>query len=724
MKLEQIKTYIAGGNLGAVEDAWLAAMEAHETPAQMLPALEMLVAAGKGQHADTLAGMLLSEAVEHMTPAEALDLARAVLPAVAGTSETRQKLVALYRQVYADRPELPLMLRLSGLDATQSLRRGIRTLDLGLTLRPGDYLINRFDHRAAKLERFDDVLEQYEVRVSDGEQMSVEPKLLADEFDPAAADDFRVLAGFDRERLAALCRDEPATVLVAVCGWRGKPMTADQIKDVLVPHHVPSEAWSKWWSRARTAAKRCHNLSIEGRSPVMISYHAGGRTLEDEMAPAVKGAKVPIETLALIRQYARELGVRRQEAKTDFLGPILAGLAAQADTYRTRRPADALTAAMALEEAARLGLPAITKLKVTSEAILADMDRPAERIAMLTDAGLRARAIEGLVTRPDAPEHLLKLMRLLTAAELDDVAARLRTLGKADTVETVVAEALADPAEHIQVCIWLWRGPTVAPAGAPDALDTLTRLLKAAQDLANDHEVARETRRVAFEQIRWALTADDCRAFREVAKSVTEPVAATLKRRVERNPGLTDVNRERMLAVLREEHFSLFLKGKVDPWADETILWATEGAIARRREELKHLMEIELPENSRAIGVAAAKGDLSENSEWQFAVEEQRRLNSRASGLQNELAISRALTIYDVPATSVGIGSRVTLDTPHGPVDVTILGPWESDAPNRVCSYQTPVALALLGRTVGDAVTVKLDGEDCHCTIAATRPWI
>ncbi|MCY2931390.1 MAG: GreA/GreB family elongation factor [Planctomycetota bacterium] len=723
MKLEQIKTYIAQGDLGAVEDAWMAAMEAHQSPAQMLPALEMLVAAGQAQTAETLAGMLMSEALEKLEPAGVLEVARTILPAVSGAGDVRGKLVAVYRQVYSDRPEFPVMLRLSGLEATQSLRRGIRTLDLAMTLRPGDYLINRFDHRAARLERFDDVLEQYEVLVSDGERLHLEPKLLADEFDPAGADDFRVLAGFDSERLAALCKDEPAAVLIAVCAWRGSALTADQIKDVLVPRHVPADGWSKWWSRARTAARRCPNLSIEGRNPVMVSYHPGGRTLEDEIQAAVDAAKVPLETLGVLRQYARELGVRKQEANTEFLGPILAGLAAQADTYRTRRPADALVAAMALEEAAQLGLPAIT-VNVSSKGILADMDRPAQRIAMLTDSALRARAIEGLAARGDAASHLLALMRLLPAAELDDVAGRLRAAGKVDLVEAVVAEALIEPAEHIQVCIWLWRGPAQVPAGAPDRVDMLTRLLKAAQDLANDHEIARETRRVAFEQIRWALTADDCRSFRDVVKGTSEAIAATIKRRVERNPGLTDVNRERMLAVLREEHFSLFLKGKVDPWADENILWATEGAIARRREELKHLIELELPENSRAIGVAAAKGDLSENSEWQFAVEEQRRLNSRLSALQNELAIARALTVHDVPATSVGIGTRVTLQGPQGPVDITILGPWESDAPNRICSYQTPVALALLGHSIGETVTVKLDGEECQCTILSVRPWI
>ena len=50
--------------------------------------------------------------------------------------------------------------------------------------------------------------------------------------------------------------------------------------------------------------------------------------------------------------------------------------------------------------------------------------------------------------------------------------------------------------------------------------------------------------------------------------------------------------------------------------------------------------------------------------------------------------------------------------------------PWESDAANRVYSYQTPVALSLLGHNVGETLTVTLDGGQRECTILNSRPWI
>jgi transcription elongation GreA/GreB family factor len=199
-----------------------------------------------------------------------------------------------------------------------------------------------------------------------------------------------------------------------------------------------------------------------------------------------------------------------------------------------------------------------------------------------------------------------------------------------------------------------------------------------------------------------------------VIQDIDEGLARTIKRRVERADGLSDASREQLLGILREEFYTLFMKEKVDPWLDESVTWITEKSMLAIEAELKELNEVTIPANSRAIGAAAELGDLSENGEWQYAIEERRRLQGKVAQLQDEMVRARVLSPEDVPIDNVGIGSTVTLTPSDGgePVELTILGPPEADVDNRVYSYRTPLAQAMLGHAPGDTVTLKLGGNE------------
>ena len=65
------------------------------------------------------------------------------------------------------------------------------------------------------------------------------------------------------------------------------------------------------------------------------------------------------------------------------------------------------------------------------------------------------------------------------------------------------------------------------------------------------------------------------------------------------------------------------------------------------------------------------------------------------------------------------IGTKVTLRrmAGEGAMDVSILGPWDTDLPRRRYSYQTAMAQALLGKVVGDTATLRLEGDDTQYEI-------
>ena len=719
MNVDDIKGRIAEGNLDAVEDAWMAAIEADAPLSEMRQVLDALVSAEQTDAAVTLAWMLLSDAVERRTTEEALDVGRAILPAVAGNRELRDTAADLYRQLYGDVEHFDELLTASGLTAHQSLRRAMSTLDTCLTLQPGTYVANRFDYQVLRVDSFEPVMGQYDLTAAGGKKTQIEPKLLADEFEVVNENDFRVLCRFRTDDLGEVLQSDLTTVLTGICMSHGGQIDAQALKDLLVPRYLVKDKWSGWWNRARTAAKRSEKLSLEGRNPTAIRYHPHGRSLAEELAEDVAKARVPLDYLAILREYAQGIRQRKQEVDGDFVGPIMQALAQQAESFKDRRPADALAASLVIEAAVAMSLPPPASAYPTAAEALAGAGRPIEAVLQLADLSLWPAAMDAMAQREDASRQFVALLSSAPLGRLDGIAARLRSMGHADAVNQAVEEALSDPASHLQMCLWLWRGPAEPVEGVGSRLDLLARVLSLTEDIGRDWNMKRETRRDAYHQIRSALTADDCKTFRAAVAEMDDAVAETIKRRIEWSGGLSPTSRDALLGILREEFHGLFLKAKVEPWLDEGVLWTIGESVRRQEAELKEIREVTIPANSRVIGAAAELGDLSENSEWQYAIEERRRLQAKVSQMQNDLMIARVLHPQDPPIDSVGVGSRVTL---RGVADgrevvLTFLGPWESDPSKRIYSYKTPLAQSLMGQPLGASAEVKIDGVDGHYTI-------
>ena len=93
-------------------------------------------------------------------------------------------------------------------------------------------------------------------------------------------------------------------------------------------------------------------------------------------------------------------------------------------------------------------------------------------------------------------------------------------------------------------------------------------------------------------------------------------------------------------------------------WVGNAI-WTTKRGLEKRSLELKELREVKIPENQDAIGRAAAFGDLSENSEWEAAMEEQRNLTARAMAIEEELRQADLIEEAALPEGTICPGARV-----------------------------------------------------------------
>ncbi|MFA6134950.1 MAG: GreA/GreB family elongation factor [Phycisphaerae bacterium] len=708
MNVDQMKELVAARQWQSLEGAWLEAVEQKAPAPPLAGVLEALVAADQLNTAETLAWTLLAERTAQLPPEEALEVAKAVVTAVPVSDELRSQAAELYRAVHGQKAHFAAMLRASGLTSGQSPRRAFRTLDVCLGIEPAAYMVNRFDHQAYRLETYEDALGEFVLRDPSNHPHHLEPKALADEFDPADETDFRVLCQFCPGELTRLIDEDPASVLIGLCMSGGGEINSANLKDKLVPRYLPAEKWSHWWSRARTAANRCPQLALEGRTPVTIKYHPQGLTLEQEMTPLVAGAFSPLEKLALLQQYVRQAAQRKSPISPPFVAPIMESLASQTQDKRHGRSM-ALAAALALEKLVAAGLPMPSGTMRSPGQLLAQDDSAAETLVAMDNEELFSPALDAMATRPDAAEQLVRLLAKAPSIHLDDIARRLRQAGRDDAIAAAVASAVTDPLKNLQVCLWLWKGPNPPIEGGPSKTEILVRLLNAALEMERDWDLDPAFRKAALLQIRSALSAGDYASYRQVLGEVSESVAGTLKRRVERCDGLAEAVQGKMLALLKENFFTLFVEAKVAPWLDESVIWTTEAALKRQQDEFTQLTDVKMLANARAIGAAAAHGDLRENADWQFAMEEKRRLLAQATRMQDELTRCRILQQHDVPTDFVGIGSRVTLKRADGGGEqtLTILGPWDGDLTRGLYSYKSALAATLLGKAPGQTVTLK-----------------
>jgi len=133
-----------------------------------------------------------------------------------------------------------------------------------------------------------------------------------------------------------------------------------------------------------------------------------------------------------------------------------------------------------------------------------------------------------------------------------------------------------------------------------------------------------------------------------------------------------------------------------------------EGA-GRLREELQYLWRKLRPEVVKALSEAAAEGDRSENAEYIYRKKQLGEIDRRIRYLSKRVDIMKIVDRTPADTTIIRFGAHITLHTSsEGQVDYRIVGVDETDAPKGFISIDSPVARALLGKTVGDSTEVQL----------------
>jgi transcription elongation factor GreA len=140
----------------------------------------------------------------------------------------------------------------------------------------------------------------------------------------------------------------------------------------------------------------------------------------------------------------------------------------------------------------------------------------------------------------------------------------------------------------------------------------------------------------------------------------------------------------------------------------------------RLEEELRHLKAVERPAVIRAIAEAREHGDLSENAEYHAARERQGFIEGRVMELEDKISRAEVIDVSKLKGKQVKFGATVTLidEDTEEKTAYQIVGEDEADIRSRRLAITSPLARALVGKSVGDMVEVSTPGGSKSYEIA------
>ena len=146
----------------------------------------------------------------------------------------------------------------------------------------------------------------------------------------------------------------------------------------------------------------------------------------------------------------------------------------------------------------------------------------------------------------------------------------------------------------------------------------------------------------------------------------------------------------------------------------ETInmgLLVTRAGYENKQRDLRRILEVEIPENSKEIGIAMSKGDLRENAEYKAALEKQELLKSAVLKLQEELQKAQIFDENQIDTKSISFGTRARMRNliNDSIEEYFIWGPWESEPSKNIISYLSPLGVELWNHKEGDELKFTIN---------------
>lgn len=715
----RLKSIAASGDRDTLEEAWLEELEKPGPATVFTAALDALPEEVCAEVSRALLPLVLEIYMELERSEDALIVALRLAPFEPLSRPLRRHLVKLFHAVHGKEEWFEVFFKSCGMDDEAPLPEAVARFDAYEPFKPGSPVEHKAGWGPGVVDGYNNDDNEVRIKFHDGAKRELPLQSCIDSLTVMDREDLRAMVLIDPEGLQALAEEDPGEVVRrAVKLARGKA-AASRIKELLVDKAVPAKAWTRWWTKAKKAAARHPWIKIEGGSRPVFFLRDKPVSMNDASIAAVRDAVNLEKAVAAVR------AIIHSSPDKDLMTEMLDEIARRMENGGASSDSIRLEAALLLEEYGR-------EVDNGSAAIYQGAEEEGEHgaIDLLGSISAKGRKVALLAFEKAFPEewpstlalgfHLLprELMKQTLEAALSQPMGRELLIERWQEIDT-------EPWKYPWALFHLGRkivSGELAGEGAPSehvAVLAMLRCLEASLfHKTHDRAVVRDVLKY-YEDY---LLEPKHGVLEHFLDEAERPLLVRAYGMVHITSMLPKAITDRLAISIPSRFRDLKETVEIAFWESGGI-FCTRAGIEKRRLDLKVLVEDKLPEVAKAIGRAASFGDLSENAEWEAAVEEQRLLSQRAKTMNEDLLTAQLLEEQTLPEEMVAPGTKVTYRVVESgeTKDLTILGPWDVGEEG-IVSYEAPLAAGFLGLRVGEETTISLPSGDMAIVVESVEP--
>ncbi|MCF7939092.1 MAG: transcription elongation factor GreA [Spirochaetales bacterium] len=487
-----------------------------------------------------------------------------------------------------------------------------------------------------------------------------------------------------------------------------------KIKSELVPSILSPAEWSSWSVEARNVLKKD---PVFGNHPEKLDQYMvreNPMTFEEKLFNRFKAEKSFFAKINAIQDFFAS----DQEPDSEYVGEMISYLTSFLKSFVHVN--EQVVASYLLVQRIVAQYPYLNPgLDYDFQDLMKEMDNPEEIFQKIENAELKRRFLVNVQkTVKDWPSVYARLFpHYLSRFVVDELVEN----GHFDVLKNLYIQIVEKYREYREAFIWLARN-TLDDQWFKDIpipyekiliamvhlLDITYREINNRRDVSVNRKLNKQIHNFLFREGR----------VEEYINNESEDAVSRLYTLIadvrELDPSISIDLKNKILE--RFPNFKFFEEAEREYETVSRGLLATPKSFEAKQKELKHILEVEVPKNSKEIGDAAALGDLRENAEYKAAKERQDILNSTAAKMKDELDRVEIIDPKDVSIDSVGFGNRVVLENlDSGKTETySILGPWESDPDQHIISYLSPFGNELLDHSKDEEFDFIINERSYH----------